>query len=552
MPLRSSVTGLKVFLVITATVTLCPGAAAAADWPMWGGTDSRNMVSDEKGLPATFDPGKKLEAGQYDTSSAQNLKWYARMGTITCAGPVVSGGKVFVGTNNGCPRDPKYKGEYGILMCLDEDAGKFLWQLPVPAVPDSVAEICYFGLGFCSTPAVEGGKLYAVTNRCEVVCLTSSGLAAGNEGPFRDEGTYFATPAQQHLGPAVVQTGDVYRIRSDKPIVDVKRARTPVPLGATDADVLWQYDMLNKLSVWLHDAAASSVLVHGDLLFVCTGNGADNTHRNIPSPHAPTLVALNKKTGSLAAADDAKIGPRILEGSWSSPTLAKAGQRTLVILGGPDGICYAFDAAPARPAREGDVGRLQKVWWYDCNPPAARFKDRAAVEFPSRAGPNEVVATPVFYKDRVYVAIGQDPRHGAAPGLLSCIDAAGAGDVTGSGRIWQYDKISRSLSTVSISDGLLYIADVAGRIHCLDADSGKPQWVFDTASLVSGSTLVADGKVYLGTEKGDLWVLAAGREAKLLHKVSLGAPIHTTPVAANGVLYVATNKHLFAFCRKDR
>jgi outer membrane protein assembly factor BamB len=509
------------------------------------------MASDEKGLPATFDPGKKAAGGQYDTSSARNLKWCASMGTITCAGPVVSGGKVFVGTNNACPRDPKYQGEYGILLCLEEGTGKLLWQLSVPAVPDDLGDMFYFGLGFCSTPAAEGKRLYAVTNRCEVVCLNTGGLAAGNEGPFRDEGTYFAPPASQHLGPAVVQDGDVYRVRSDKAIVDVKRARTAVPLGPTDADVLWHYDMLNRLSVWPHDAAASSILVHWDLLFVCTGNGTDSTHRNIPSPRAPTLAALNKKTGSLAAVDDARIGPRVLEGSWSSPTLAKGGQRTLVILGGPDGVCYAFDASPVKPAREGEPGRLQKVWWYDCNPPAARFRDRAAVNFPSRLGPSEIVATPVFYKGRVYVAIGQDPRHGAAPGLLVCIDASGTGDVTDKARIWQYDKISRTLSTVSIADGLLYVADVAGRIHCLDADSGRPLWVFDTASLVSSSTLVADGKVYLGTEKGELWVLAAGRETRLLQKVSLGSPIHTTPVAANRVLYVATNRHLFAFCQQD-
>jgi outer membrane protein assembly factor BamB len=307
---------------------------------------------------------------------------------------------------------------------------------------------------------------------------------------------------------------------------------------------------MDKLSVWPHDAAASSPLVHGNLVFLCTGNGADNTHRNIPSPLAPTLVALHKKTGALVAADDARIGPRILEGNWSSPALAKVGPRTLVVIGGPDGVCYAFDASPAR-AGDGEPGTLQKVWWYDCNLPAARYKDRAAVKFPGRSGPSEIIATPVLYKDRAYVAIGQDTRHGAAPGLLVCIDAAGTGDLTDKGRVWQYDKIGRSLSTVSIADGLLYVAEMIGTVHCLDAETGRPLWTFDTGGLVSGSTLVADGKVYLGTEKGDLWVLAAGPEAKVLSKVNLGSAIHSTPVAANGVLYAVSSKHLFAFCQRD-
>jgi len=531
---------------------ISPAAAPAKDWPMWGGTEARNMAAEEKGLPASFDPGQKQSGGNYDPTFARNLKWAVRLGTITCGTPIVSGGKVFVGTNNGRPRDPKCPGDYGILVCLDEATGKFLWQLTVPAVPPSVGHMFYPQLGLCSSPAAEGNRLYLLTNRCEVVCLDAGGLADGNEGPFRDEGRYFAPPASVNLGSAVVQEGNTYRLRPGKPVLAVKRAKRPLELGPADADVVWLYDMMNDLSIWPHDAAGSSVLVHGDLVFVTTSNGADWTHRNIPSPHAPVLAALDKKAGTLVATDDGTISTRILEGSWSSPTLLKAGDRTLVILGGPDGVCYAFDASSAKTAREGRPGTLRKVWWCDCNLPAARYRDRAAITFPSPTGPSEIIATPVFYKDRVYVSIGQDTRHGAAPGLLSCIDPSGTGDLTDKGRVWQYDRISRTLSTVSIADGLLYAADVAGTIHCLDADTGKRRWTFETGELISGSTLVADGKVYVGSEKGNLWVLAAGPELRLLGKVPLGSAIYTTPVAANGCLYVATCKHLFAFSQEAR
>jgi outer membrane protein assembly factor BamB len=294
--------------------------------------------------------------------------------------------------------------------------------------------------------------------------------------------------------------------------------------------------------------------MYEDLLFVLSGNGTDNTHRNIPNPAAPILAAIDKKTGALVAVDDGQISRRILEGTWSSPTLAKASGRTLVVAGGPDGVCYAFDASAAKPkaGQAGQVGKLQKVWWFDCNPPAARFKDRAGLKYPAPAGPSEIIATPVFHKGRIYVAVGQDTRHGVAPGLLSCIDANGAGDITESGRVWQYDRIHRSLSTVSIADGLLYSADGAGTIHCLDAETGKLNWTLETGSLICGSTLVADGKVYIGTDKGDLFILAAGPERKVLCKANLGSPIHTTPSAANGVLYVATDSHLFAFQEKAK
>jgi hypothetical protein len=57
--------------------------------------------------------------------------------------------------------------------------------------------------------------------------------------------------------------------------------------------------------------------------------------------------------------------------------------------------------------------------------------------------------------------------------------------------------------------------------------------------------LAADGRIYLPTEK-HLWVLAAGKEKKVLDQISLGAPVWATPVAANGVLYVASKQYLWA------
>ncbi len=63
---------------------------------------------------------------------------------------------------------------------------------------------------------------------------------------------------------------------------------------------------------------------------------------------------------------------------------------------------------------------------------------------------------------------------------------------------------------------------------------------------VWGSTFAADGKVFVGDEDGDFIILAASREKKVLHETNLHAPIYSTPIAANGVLYIATQTHLFA------
>ncbi|HEY3285329.1 MAG TPA: PQQ-binding-like beta-propeller repeat protein, partial [Armatimonadota bacterium] len=83
-------------------------------------------------------------------------------------------------------------------------------------------------------------------------------------------------------------------------------------------------------------------------------------------------------------------------------------------------------------------------------------------------------------------------------------------------------------------------------VHCIDAATGKPLWVYDTKSRIWGSTLVADGKAYLGTEDGDLIILQAGQVLKEIRKVDMRSPIYSSPVAAGGTVYVATPTHLYA------
>jgi outer membrane protein assembly factor BamB len=80
----------------------------------------------------------------------------------------------------------------------------------------------------------------------------------------------------------------------------------------------------------------------------------------------------------------------------------------------------------------------------------------------------------------------------------------------------------------------------------VDADTGRRYWVHDAGGEIWASTLVADGKVYIGTRSGQFWVLAAGKEKKVLSSIRLDDPIHSTAVAANGRLYVATMTTLFA------
>src|SRR5260221_5851967 len=347
MPVRC---GAVCFTLLAIGIAALP--CLAQDWPQWGGTLDRNMVSDAKGLPDRFDPMQR------DDPQKSGIKWSVKLGSHTYGNPVISGGKIFVGTNNASPRDPKYVGDRNVLMCFNEADGKFLWQLAVSKVQ---GEADYHELGICSSPAVDGNRVFTVTSHCDILCLDANGLLDGNAGPFVGEALYLAQPLEHRL-----------LIGHDGPIVKFKPG-PPVKLGPTDADIVWRYDLLTEQKVWPHDATSCSALVYGDLVYFGTCN-AKTMHKYVPYPNARSLIALDKKTGRLVAVDDADIGKGIFHGSWSSPSLAVVNGRPLIFYGGGDGVCYAFDPRPAANADPKQPGILKNIWKCDCNPPEYRTK----------------------------------------------------------------------------------------------------------------------------------------------------------------------------------
>jgi outer membrane protein assembly factor BamB len=458
---------------------LAAAAAARAsdpgtgDWPMWGGAPDRNMVSGQTGLPA-----------EWDVKSKKNVKWVAALGSETYGNAVVAGGTVFVGTNNDAPRDPKQPGDRGVLMAFRAADGEFLWQMTHEKLAAG-RQNDWPHQGVASSPLVEGDRVYYVSNRAELVALDAQGFRDGeNDGPVASESL----------------------------------------TGMQNADLLWTYDMIAELGAFPHNLANSSPVAFGDLVFVSTSNGHDESHVKVPSPRTPSLVAVNKKTGKLAWSD-ASAGDRILHGQWSSPTVARIGGVDQVVFGFGDGWVRGFEAATGK-----------KLWEFDTNPKDAVWPKTR----------NEIVGTAVVHDGIVYIANGHDPEHGEGVGHLYAIDASKRGDITESGRVWHYDAIRRSVSTAAVKDGVVYYPDFSGFLHALDAKTGKPLWTHDMFAAVWGSPLVADGRVYLGDEDGDVAILAAGREKKLLGEMTLGGAVYSTPVAAGGVLYVSNRNQLFA------
>ncbi len=500
---------------LAATTAVIP--ASGADWPMWGGTPNRNMVGTAKNLPTEVETGElDDESETIDLADAKNVRWTAKLGSQTYGNPTVAFGKVFVGTNNEVPRDPKQTGDRGVLMCFDEKDGKFLWQMIVPKLgAGKVSDWEYVGL--CSAPVVEKDRLWVVTNRGEVACLDIDGMTDGNDGPFKDEASYMSADGE------------------------------PVEISGGHADILWLYDMREELGVFPHNVSSCSPLIVGDMLFTATSNGVDWSHTNIPAPLAPSLVALDKNTGRLMGEEVSGVSERVLHASWSSPAHAKVAGEGMLVWGGGDGWTYGFNPEPKMSEEEG-FAVLEELWRFDCNPPEYRESDGKPIKYATYKGPSEVIGTTVIADGLVYAVIGQDPEHGDGVGRLNCIDPTQRGDLSGKAK-WTFDDIGRSISTPSIADGLVFCAEYDGDLHCLDAKTGEAYWKHETLSRVWSSTLVADGKVFLTTEDGELHILAAGKEKKELGVVEFPGSIYSSPVVANDTLYVATMTHLYAIAK---
>ena len=248
------------------------------DWPMWGGTPDRNMVSNMKGLPTSWDLKEK-----------KNVKWIAQLGSQAYGNAVVSGGMVFVGTNNEGLRDPKITGDKGVLMAFRESDGAFMWQMVHDKLTAGrVNDWPYQGIA--SSPLVDGNRIYYVSNRAELMCLDTEG--------FRDK-------------------------ENDGPVTDEKLT------GEFNADVVWRFDMMDEVGTLLI-TNLSRYVWRPD--YVSTSNGQDESHVNIPSPKTPAIIAVNKKTGKLVWEDNS-VFDRILHGQWSSPTVELLGMVQLVHAG---------------------------------------------------------------------------------------------------------------------------------------------------------------------------------------------------------------------------
>jgi outer membrane protein assembly factor BamB len=205
-----------------------------------------------------------------------------------------------------------------------------------------------------------------------------------------------------------------------------------------------------------------------------------------------------------------------------------------VLFGGGDGWLRAYD--PASGA---------EIWRFDGNPKDARWLPRAGV-----LSRGFLIASPVFADGRVFIAMGQSPGHGNAPSLVYAISPTGRGDVTKNGLLWTSREVGRVVGTPIVKDGLLYVGDLGGAVHCLDAATGVQLWKYETNDAIWGCLLLAGDRLYVGNAGGLMTVLRAGRRMELLAQIEMDAPLYSRPAVNGDALYLATARRLYLIAAK--
>jgi hypothetical protein len=243
------------------------------------------------------------------------------------------------------------------------------------------------------------------------------------------------------------------------------------------------------------------------------------------------IVQCDTQNESFVMASDVKTGKTVWKTirkelpSWGTPTV--------------------FQAQGGKPELVTNASNF--IRGYDPDTGAERWR---------LGGSSKITApTPVFSKDLIIVASGRAPER-----PIFAIKPGGSGDITpaadataSSHVVWRKTGRGSYMPTPLIYGDIVYVLSNAGLFDAYDLATGAEiyrQRLEHGGSGFSASPVAADGRIYLSSEDGDIFVVRSGRTFELLSKNAMGEPLMTTPALSAGTMVVRGEKHLFAIGRK--
>lgn len=239
------------------------------------------------------------------------------------------------------------------------------------------------------------------------------------------------------------------------------------------------------------------------------------------------IVQCDTQSGSFLLASDIKTGRTLWKTereelpSWGTPTVYSGAGGAPQIVTNASNFIRGYDPATGR-----ELWRL--------------------------GGSSKITApTPIFSGDLIVVASGRRPE---AP--IFVIRAGASGDITlakgeSSNKSVAWSKQGRGsyMPTPLIYGGHLYVLSNQGVFDCYDLRTGAEIYrerIPHQGSGFSASPVAADGRIYLPSEDGEMFVVRAGAKFELLARNTMGELLMATPAISAGQMFVRTQHHLFA------
>ncbi|MBX5495400.1 MAG: PQQ-like beta-propeller repeat protein [Bryobacteraceae bacterium] len=150
------------------------------------------------------------------------------------------------------------------------------------------------------------------------------------------------------------------------------------------------------------------------------------------------------------------------------------------------------------------------------------------------------IPSPVFHDGTIYLSRGYRNSD------ILALRPGGRGDVTSTHLRWRMPSGGSYVPSILQYGGLLYMTNEVGVVTCAAAETGTPVWRARLGGIFFASPVAGDGKVYLLSETGEMYVLRAGRKAEVLARNDLGERFLASPAISNGRIFLRGDRTLFA------
>jgi outer membrane protein assembly factor BamB len=291
---------------------------------------------------------------------------------------------------------------------------------------------------------------------------------------------------------------------------------------SNEGKLLWQRSLGEDFGlVTTHGGRTVSPIIEGDLVIVsgitsAWGNQARATHR---------FMAFDKKTGGTIWVNSP--GGRPFDTTYSPPIAAVVNGTRLVIAGGSDGAVHAFKPQTGEP-----------VWKFEM----------------SKRGINTGA---VLKGTTAIVSHSEENLDTSEMGLIVAIDASAKGSIGKDQIKWSVKGFQGGFSSPVVDGDRVYQIDNGSNLYAFDIASGKQLWKQNLGTVQKASPVLADGKLYVGTESGKFFILKPGADhCEILDEDPLGTEIAPESVIASvaiyrGRVYVVSSDTLYCFGKKS-